>query len=97
MQDVQDMLPLFDVESQTPGVCDFCDSHDARKPGVGASCAIDIDRCMHCGDCVRACLFGAIAAGPMGRTLRILEDRCTACGACHEACPTGAVYERRER
>lgn len=84
MQDVQDMLPL-------------CDSHDARKPGVGASCAIDIDRCMHCGDCVRACLFGAIAAGPMGRTLRILEDRCTACGACHEACPTGAVYERRER
>ncbi|WP_417061740.1 4Fe-4S dicluster domain-containing protein [Enorma massiliensis] len=94
MQDVQDMLPLFDVESQTPGVCD---SHDARKPGVDASYAIDIDRCMHCGDCVRACLFGAIAAGPMGRTLRILEDRCTACGACHEACPTGAVYERRER
>lgn len=94
MQDVQDMLPLFDVESQTPGVGD---SHDARKPGVGASYAIDIDRCMHCGDCVRACLFGAIAAGPMGRTLRILEDRCTACGACHEACPTGAVYERRER
>lgn len=94
MQDVQDMLPLFDVESQTPGVCD---SHDARKPCVGASYAIDIDRCMHCGDCVRACLFGAIAAGPMGRTLRILEDRCTACGACHEACPTGAVYERRER
>lgn len=94
MQDVQDMLPLFDVESQTPGVRD---SHDARKPGVGASYAIDIDRCMHCGDCVRACLFGAIAAGPMGRTLRILEDRCTACGACHEACPTGAVYERRER
>lgn len=94
MQDVQDMLPLFDVESQIPGVCD---SHDARKPGVGAPYAIDIDRCMHCGDCVRACLFGAIAAGPMGRTLRILEDRCTACGACHEACPTGAVYERRER
>lgn len=94
MQDVQDMLPLFDVESQTPGVSE---SHDARKPGVGAPYAIDIDRCMHCGDCVRACLFGAIAAGPMGRTLRILEDRCTACGACHEACPTGAVYERRER
>ena len=88
MQDVQDMLPLFDVESQTPGVCD---SH------VGASYAIDIDRCMHCVGCVRACLFGVIAAGPMGRTLRILEDRCTACGACHEACPTGAVYERRER
>ena len=56
---MQDTPPLFDVESQTPGVCD---SHDARKPGVGASYAIDIDRCMHCGDCVRACLFGAIAA-----------------------------------
>lgn len=83
MQDVQDMLPLFDSESP--------------EPGSGVSYAIDIDRCMHCGDCIRSCLFGAIAAGPMGRTLRILKDCCTACGACHEACPTGAVYEHRER
>lgn len=57
MQDVQDMLPLFDVESQTPGVCD---SHDARKPGVGASYAIDIDRCTACGACHEACPTGAV-------------------------------------
>lgn len=93
MQDVQDMLPLFDSESPDPGSGVSSDPHE---PGSGVSYAIDIDRCMRCGDCIRACLFGAIAAGPMGRTLRILEDRCTACGACHEACPTGAVYERRE-
>lgn len=94
MRDVQDMLPLFDSESPEPGSGVSSDPHE---PGSGVSYAIDIDRCMHCGDCVRACLFGAIAAGPMGRTLRILEDHCTACGACHEACPTGAVCERRER
>lgn len=94
MQDVQDMLPLFDSESLEPGSGVSCGPHE---PGSGVSYAIDSDRCMHCGDCVRACLFGAIAAGPMGRTLRILEDRCTACGTCYEACPTGAVYERRER
>ena len=94
MRDVQDMLPLFDSELPEPGSGVSCGPHE---PGSGVSYAIDIDRCMHCGDCVRACLFGAIAAGPMGRTLRILEDHCTACGACHEACPTGAVCERRER
>lgn len=94
MQDVQDMLPLFDSESPESGSGVSSDPHE---PGSGVSYAIDIDRCVHCGDCARACPLDAIAAGPMGRTLRILEDRCTACGTCYEACPTGAVYERRER
>lgn len=53
--------------------------------------AINVDRCMRCGDCARACPHHAIAAAN-GRTLRILEERCCACGACYEVCPTGAVY-----
>lgn len=64
--------------------------HD-RRPREPSRYRIDTDRCIRCADCVRACPARAIAAGPTGRSLRILDDRCVACGACYEVCPTGAV------
>jgi RnfABCDGE-type electron transport complex B subunit len=42
--------------------------------------------CIGHGDCVRACLFNAIAIGPNGYPV-VDEQKCVGCGACARVCP----------
>jgi len=97
----------------------WCRRYDVRVPdsvlklGVGARdgdshplIRVDLDRCILCTRCVRACkelqvryvwgLAGRgdgthLAAG-LGGTM--LEARCESCGACAAFCPTGALEDR---
>jgi len=49
--------------------------------------------CLGLGDCMRACLFGAITIGPEGYAV-VDEDKCVGCGACEAACPRGIIRVR---
>jgi NADPH-dependent glutamate synthase beta subunit-like oxidoreductase len=42
--------------------------------------------CIGHGDCVRACMFGAIEMGPRGYPV-VIEEKCVGCGACERVCP----------
>jgi heterodisulfide reductase subunit A2 len=49
--------------------------------------------CTGCGDCIRACPFGAIAELPLdGRTIAHIDPAiCKGCGACAPVCPEDAI------
>lgn len=49
--------------------------------------------CLGLGDCVRACLFGALSIGADGYAV-VDEDKCVGCGACESVCPRGIIRVR---
>lgn len=53
---------------------------------------IDMGLCDLCGDCARACAFGALAV--TRDKVMTFEEMCHGCGACTLACPRGAITER---
>ena len=50
--------------------------------------------CLGCGDCVKACQFGAISMDPATGLPVVDESKCTACGACAKACPKHIIEIR---
>ncbi len=76
--------------------------HDASHPSI----AVNLDACISCGLCVRACrevqVNDVIAMGSRGTGALPAFDMddpmglstCVACGECVQACPTGALMEK---
>ena len=52
--------------------------------------------CLGCGDCVKACAFGALSINPQTGLPVVDEDKCTSCGKCVKACPRGIIEIRKK-
>ena len=71
--------------------------------------AVQLDACIHCNLCVRACrevqvndVIGMAARGHLEKIVFDFDDpmgtsTCVACGECVQACPTGALMEKTPR
>ena len=46
--------------------------------------------CLGCGDCIKACRFGAIKINKWG-TAEIVRSKCVGCGECVKACPNRLI------
>jgi formate dehydrogenase beta subunit len=46
--------------------------------------------CLGMGDCVRACMFGALKMGPDGYPV-VDREKCVGCGVCEQICPKGVM------
>ena len=77
---------------------------DLSHPAI----AVNLDACIQCGRCVRACreeqvndVIGYAFRGSASKIVFDLDDpmgasTCVACGECVQACPTGALMPARE-
>ncbi len=80
----------------------------AEKPEADwshAAIAVNLDACINCGLCVRACrevqMNDVIGMAYRGHNAKVVfdfdkgmgESTCVACGECVQACPTGALME----
>ncbi len=76
--------------------------------GSHVAMRVNLDSCIHCGLCVRACrevqVNDVIGMAARGRDSRVVFDfadpmgdsTCVACGECVQACPTGALMPASE-
>jgi pyruvate formate lyase activating enzyme len=69
-----------------PLCCTWCHNPESISPRQ--EILVVENRCAACGECRRACPFGASAAGE--GTLPARNEQCTLCGACAESCPSDA-------
>lgn len=60
---------------------------------TGAVCEVKEERCVSCGACITACVYGAIdfRETPRGRKARVNPVLCKGDGLCNAKCPTGAI------
>ncbi len=77
-------------------------THDISNPAI----AVNLDACIACGLCVRACrevqVNDVIGMGMRGsHSVPVFDihdpmglSTCVTCGECVQACPTGALYEK---
>src|SRR3954470_20708068 len=83
------------------------DTHDHAEFDItNPAIAVNLDACIACGACVRACrevqvndVIGMADRG--GHTVPVFDmhdpmglSTCVTCGECVQACPTGALYEK---
>lgn len=52
--------------------------------------------CLGCGDCVKACRFGAIKIDEITKLPIVDENICGGCGSCARACPRGVIEIRKK-
>ena len=51
---------------------------------------VDLEKCVGCGECAKACPFGAIEVRD-GKAV-VNAAMCQGCRVCISACPTGAIF-----
>lgn len=54
------------------------------------------DGCLHIGDCVKVCKFGALSLDKTSNMPVVDSKKCTSCGACVKICPRGLFEIRKQ-
>ncbi len=75
-----------------------------KKDLLHPAIAVDLDKCIYCNSCVKACEYDALdlsadAFDEKGRAKNIsliFNDKCVSCGKCVDNCSTGALNKKSQ-
>jgi len=81
------LAPQVCRQCRAPLCANICPQQAIRPNKHTGARTVDSKKCSGCGECVKACPWGAIVQDPESG----LAVKCITCGACVEACPTGAL------
>lgn len=82
---------LADVDVEAANAHIFLKPDDVvTRPVTTDVPQVDASKCTHCGACVRACRFNALAAVGNAGVL-VFRELCHSCGVCDAVCPAGAL------
>ncbi|ABR29893.1 (4Fe-4S)-binding protein [Thermosipho melanesiensis] len=85
-------VQLLDVDVEEPNDYLFFDVTFEKEESVDILLpVVDNDKCIKCGECSRACQFGAISVFPNSTV--VFKNLCHGCGACTMVCPVNAIKE----
>lgn len=94
-------LTIYNPEQHIFALCSCCECccHDLQflkkyhRPDLIAHAdyiaEVDASTCIHCGTCVKRCVFGAQEINE--KLVVFHQDKCYGCGLCTTTCPTGAI------
>lgn len=85
--------PIFvDCDVEAPNAHLFLKPRFQQSQPVGILIpVVDEARCTHCGKCVEACAYHAIAV--LGQKTLVFPQLCHGCGSCTSLCPEKAISE----
>ncbi len=84
----------IDLDVEEPNLSILLRSFEGQMMPVTMPIArIEGSRCISCGKCAEACVYGAIAWLGVGVPVTINESLCRGCGLCPRVCPAKTIYE----
>jgi MinD superfamily P-loop ATPase len=81
-------LVLADCDVDAPDLHILLDEQNRQsRDFIGLQRPVfDMDKCMHCQECVKHCKFNAIAD-----SIELIASKCEGCGVCQLVCPVDAI------
>lgn len=84
---------LLDCDVEEPNSHIFFNvEYDTEKTVEMLLPVVDNTSCIRCGECAKACQFGAISSFKTGTI--VFESLCHGCGLCAMVCPVNAISEK---
>lgn len=85
-------VQLLDADVEEPNDHLFFNVNVEKEESVDMLLpVVDNDACIRCGECAKACQFGAITSFPNATV--VFKNLCHGCGVCSMVCPVNAITE----
>lgn len=89
---LQHKVQLLDCDVEEPNDHIFMKPvFDAKESAIIPVPVIDEQKCTHCGDCAKICVYNVLAV--LKTMVMTFPELCHGCGACSYLCPEKAIHE----
>lgn len=81
------LLELEGTSSNIKNGIKYLEQHQVECSPLDKKITLNMDQCIHCGNCTAVCFAGALTMHPETWQLQFNKDECIVCELCLKACP----------